>query len=84
MAELFTITPPTDLTCVPDDAQCQEASPFSSGKYIPCFAPAVAIIQHIGRSEGPYYMCGPCANHNIKHRHACAVFVKAGEERWVA
>lgn len=75
------ITVPTDLTQVPDDARCQEASTFSMTDYIACARPAVAIIQHNGRSEGPYYMCGPCAHHNIRHRDARAVCVKPGEEK---
>ncbi len=70
MTELFTIKPITDLTVIPPDAKCQEASIFSTEKYIPCFAPAVAIVQHIGRSEGPYYMCLMCAVHNVDNRHA--------------
>ena len=80
MSELFTITPIPDLTRIPDDAHCQEASPFSTEKYIPCFGPAIAIVQHIGRSEGPYYMCAGCADHNVRHRHAKVVLWKPGHE----
>lgn len=66
---------------VPENARCQEASPLSSSTYIPCLAPAVAIIDNGDRR--PYFMCGPCANHNVHNRRATALYVKPGEERWV-
>lgn len=52
---------------IPDNAKCQEASTLSGAFYIPCGAPAVAIVHHEkdGRS---YYMCAPCADHNVRNR----------------
>jgi hypothetical protein len=70
----------TDLS-IPEDAKCQEASYLSRESYIPCGAPAVAIIVHGG--ERPYYMCGPCANHNVRNRRGKVVRIKPGEECWV-
>jgi hypothetical protein len=51
---------------LPEDAKCQEASFLSTSTYIPCGAPAVAIVDN-GDSR-PYYMCGPCASHNVRNR----------------
>jgi hypothetical protein len=65
---------------IPEGAECQEASPFSYGAYVPCGQPAVAIMAADNRF---YYMCGPCANHNILHRRVKCIYVKPGEERWV-
>lgn len=62
---------------------CQETTGMIGEKYLRCGKPAVALIQHRGRSEGPYYMCGPDANHNVYNRNAVAIVVKPGEERWV-
>jgi hypothetical protein len=49
------------------DARCQEASILSRATYIPCCAPAVAIVYH-DRDRRGYYMCLPCADHNIRNR----------------
>ena len=49
---------------------CQETTGMIGNEYLQCGAPAVALIQHRGRHEGPYYMCLGCANHNIHNRNA--------------
>lgn len=67
MAELFTIGPCDEHGPIPADATCQEASIFSREKYIPCFAPAVAIVRH-DKDRRSYYMCLPCAHHNVRNR----------------
>lgn len=66
---------------IPEDAACQEASRMSRGSYIPCGNQAVAIIDNGDRR--PYYMCGPCASHNVDNRHAKVVKIKPGNERFV-
>lgn len=78
------IIPVTSFTTIPDDATCQEAGLGSVHFYIPCGKRAVAIIGYNGRTEGPYYMCGPCANHNVRNRGGKLIYIKPGEERWVA
>lgn len=55
---------------IPDTARCQEASVFSTDSYIPCGAPASAIVKHNGRTERPYFMCQACASHNVANRNA--------------
>jgi putative hemolysin len=52
---------------IPKGARCQEASPMSRRLYIPCGAPAVAIVYH-DRDKRSYYMCVPCADHNCRNR----------------
>lgn len=52
---------------VPEGETCQEASTMSHSFYIPCGKPAVAIIHHDKDRRG-YYMCGPCASHNVRNR----------------
>jgi hypothetical protein len=52
---------------IPADATCQEASPLSRETYIPCGATATAIVYHEKDHRG-YYMCDPCADHNLRHR----------------
>ncbi len=52
---------------IPKGATCQEASTQSRGMYIPCGNPATAIIHHDRDGRG-YYMCPPCAYHNIRNR----------------
>jgi hypothetical protein len=52
---------------IPKGAQCQEASVLSRESYIPCRAPAVAIVRH-DKDRRSYYMCLPCADHNIRNR----------------
>lgn len=45
---------------------CEEASPLSGGIYVPCLAPAVALVDN--RDRRPYYMCLGCALHNVRNR----------------
>lgn len=47
--------------------RCEEASPLSREKYIPCNAPATQVVD-TGGLEGTYRMCDPCASHNINNR----------------
>ncbi len=67
---------------IPDDAVCQEASWLSKLRYIACGQPAVAIIRH-DKDQRSYYMCGPCANHNVRSRGGKVVQVKAAYSHWV-
>jgi len=52
---------------IQDDARCQEASILSRGTYIACSAPATTIVYHEKDGRG-YFMCDPCADHNIRNR----------------
>lgn len=52
---------------IPPGAICQEASIYSYTVYIPCAKDAVAIVRH-DRDNRSYYMCHPCASHNIHNR----------------
>lgn len=53
---------------------CAETYGVTNGvavdRYLQCGAPAFALIQHRGRTEGPYWMCPFHARHNIKNRNA--------------
>lgn len=44
----------------------------SREKYIACAAPAEAIVNN--RDARPYFMCGPCADHNVHNRGAKLLF----------
>lgn len=48
--------------------RCEEASVLSTSSYIPCNAPAVAIVGWKGRSDTPIRMCDQCEWHNIRNR----------------
>jgi hypothetical protein len=62
--------PPVDESLrIPEGAKCQEASILSHNFYIPCGAPAVAIVRH-DKDRRSYYMCAPCADHNVRNRGA--------------
>jgi|SRR5579872_531916 len=58
--------PPSDNT-FRGGARCQEASVLSREHYFPCSVPAVAIVYH-AKDRRAYYMCGPCASHNVCNR----------------
>jgi hypothetical protein len=47
---------------------CQEASPASYNFYIPCNAPAVAMVDWPPRDEPAVRMCEACADHNVHNR----------------
>lgn len=68
------------------DKTCEETTGIISGTdtYIHCGRPAVALVKHICRREGPYFMCLPCADHNIRNRDAIALLTTDLylEERW--
>jgi hypothetical protein len=49
---------------------CEEAAMTSREFYIPCNAPAVSVVHWPKRGEGPYRMCGPCADHSVRNRGA--------------
>jgi hypothetical protein len=61
------ILPVLEDGTIPDNAKCQEASMLSRAYYIPCNAPAVAIVYHDKDQRG-YYMCTPCTDHNVRNR----------------
>ena len=73
---LFDKIPPVVNGPIPKDARCQEASIFSRESYIPCGAPAVAVIRH--KRERDYYMCLGCADHNLRNRGATLVRQRKG------
>lgn len=52
------------------DCFCHETTGMIGDSYICCGLPAVAIVQHRDRTEGPYPMCFGCANHNTHNRNA--------------
>lgn len=54
-------------TEVPEDALCQEASSISVKRYVPCCSPATALVFH-RKDNRSYWMCPPCADHNIRNR----------------
>jgi hypothetical protein len=64
----WTIPPLADETVVPPGARCQEATAFTTDRlYVPCGAPAVAVVRHPRDSRG-YLMCRACASHNVRNR----------------
>lgn len=59
---------------LPADARCQEASILSVNWYVPCGKVACAIVRH--KKDGrAYYMCGACADHNIRNRGGELLFI---------
>lgn len=52
---------------------CQETTGMIGDKYLRCGQPAVVVVQHRGRNEGPYDMCYACADHNLRNRNAGVV-----------
>ena len=65
------------------DRTCEETTGMIGEQYLRCGAPAVVLVKHKGRNEGPYFMCGPCANHNVRNRRAEPLLVAPDGERWV-
>src|SRR3990167_6081004 len=63
---------------------CEEASLLSKETFIPCGAPAVAVVKN--RDVNPYFMCLPCAYHNVRNRGAKLIAAKKIKsplpERW--
>lgn len=47
--------------------KCQEASPLSKEHFIPCGNQANSLVYH-SKDRRSYYMCPPCASHNINNR----------------
>ena len=47
---------------------CEEASIHSRETFIPCGAPAAAVVWHKRDGKHTYLMCAPCAWHNVKNR----------------
>ena len=64
-------TQPAELKA--GEGRCQEASTLSGERYIPCNAPAVALVGWKGRDEKPIRMCAMCEYHNIKNRNGYRV-----------
>ena len=54
-----------DMTLLLD--RCEEASSLSRGTYLPCAAPAMALVWH-EKDRRVYQMCMPCAGHNVRNR----------------
>ncbi len=52
---------------------CVETLAMVGDKYVCCGWPAVAIVKHVGRDEGPYAMCLSHAAHNVGNRGAVVV-----------
>jgi hypothetical protein len=61
------IAPVEDDNTIPPGALCQEASFLSRATYIPCSQPATHVIYHT-KDRRAYYMCDPCADHNVRNR----------------
>jgi hypothetical protein len=57
----------TPLIPIPPNSLCQEASMYSTNKYIPCGVPATTIVFHDRDNRG-YFMCDGCADHNCRNR----------------
>lgn len=77
MSGPFDEIPPVVDGPIPKDAKCQEASVYSHTCYIPCCAPAVAVIRH-EKDNRDYYMCLPCADHNLRNRGAKLIRQRKG------
>ena len=58
---------------------CQETTGMIGDRYLRCGAPARTLVQPRGRAEGPYWMCAPCADHNIRNRNCEDVTPKEGK-----
>jgi hypothetical protein len=55
------------------ERKCQETTGAIGNLYLRCGKPAVAVVQHRGRSEGPYDLCEACADHNVRNRNGYVV-----------
>lgn len=55
---------------------CEEASMFSSYKYIPCSAPSTKAV-YLKGDDTTYRMCEGCADHNVRNRGGELVEEKA-------
>lgn len=66
MANLHRLTKEPPRAAPPPGSRCAEASALSKESYIPCLAPAIAIVRHANGET--YCMCDPCAFHNVKNR----------------
>lgn len=56
---------------IPAEAKCEETwGMLGNGTYLRCGKPAVSLVQHRGRDEGPYFMCMADGWHNCKNRNA--------------
>lgn len=54
--------------------KCEETGLVLGGVTpIPCGAPAVMLVQHRGRREGPYWMCLAHGTHNCRNRNAVEI-----------
>lgn len=53
-----------------DTATCEEVLMMVGEQYIRCGDPAVMVVKHVGRREGPYRMCAGHGTHNVANRGA--------------
>lgn len=72
LRDAFGLIPEKSAKVIPPDVHCQEASPLSGNRYIPCGEDATSIINNGDRRL--YYMCSNCAVHNIRNRAAKLLF----------
>lgn len=63
---------------IPPGATCQEASSGFPNAYVPCGRPATAMVRH-DKDRRSYFMCEPCAYHNIHNRGAKLVKTKEAD-----
>ena len=70
------IAPVLSEDSIPEGTRCQEASVMSRNRYIPCGAPATAIVHH-DKDRRSYYMCAACTDHNVRNRGGKLVFQKS-------
>ncbi len=56
---------------------CEETWGWTGTDYLRCGAPAVMLVQHRGRREGPYQMCLEHGTHNADNRNAEVLARKA-------
>jgi len=62
------VIPPCDENApIPKGQTCQEVQTETAKGYVYCGDPAVAIVRH-DKDRRSYYMCGPCADHNVSNR----------------
>ena len=74
------IPPVLDDYSIPEGAKCQEASSLSVKQYIPCYAPATSVVRH-DKDDRSYYMCTPCAWHNVQNRGGQLMFSQPDKEQ---
>ena len=61
---------------VPPSVTCEETCGVIGDQYLCCGKPAVMLIHHRGRAEGPYFMCLEHGVHNCANRDAALIASK--------